>query len=101
MLGREPLHQLGFSRLEEFGAQRLGKGDEVLGVASSRGVDLTRGRELLEPELADRLQHAEAWIRAGGRQRPHQALVSESGDPIEGVGVSGCQGVRGNDSSIP
>ena len=85
MLGREPLEQLGFGRLEELGAQRLGKRHEVLGVATSRGVDLARGRELLETELPDRLQHAEARVRAGCRHGPHQTLVGEGGDPGEDV----------------
>ena len=84
-LGRESLEQLGLGRLEELGAQRLGERHEVLGVATSRGVDLARGRELLETELPDRLQHAEARVRAGCRHGPHQALVGEGGDPGEDV----------------
>ena len=66
-------------------AQRLGKGHEVGGVATSRGVQLARGRELLEPELPDRLQHAEARVRVGCGQGPHQTLVGEGGDAGEDI----------------
>src|SRR5215208_1257136 len=46
---------------------------------------LTARRELFEGILADRGEHAEAWLAVGPILLPHQALLDERGEPVQDV----------------
>ena len=66
-------------------AQHLDQVRAIVRVRYARGRLLAAGRELLQGELADRLQHPEARTDLGGRcaHRPHEALVHQCGDERE------------------
>ena len=54
-----------------------------------RGLD--RGLELLDRELANRLEHPEALLAEAARPSPHEALVEERRERVE-IGVADCLG---------
>lgn len=60
MLGLEPVEPGHLTRTDKLRIDGLDQVEEVLGMAAPRFLDLASGLELIEAELADRLEHREA-----------------------------------------
>src|SRR5437763_3404539 len=68
-------------------ARGLTEREEVLGVAASKRVALARTAELLERELADRLEHPVALLAEPPGAAAQEALVKQRSESVE-IGVA-------------
>jgi hypothetical protein len=76
---------LGLPGAGEVGLGGHGEGQVVLGVAPGERLQLAGGRQLLAPELADRLHHGEPRVAGGGPGPGDQRLVDQRGHRVERV----------------
>ena len=86
MLGLETVEPGAGLRSHQVRLGLLGKCQEVFGMATLEGGQLTAGLQLLKGVLPDRLQHREARLALGGLLRAEEALFDQRAHAIEDVG---------------
>ena len=79
----EPLEPDHLVRAQELGLGRLDEREEALRVAAPPLLKLTLLLQLLERELADRLQQTEARLAVGPVALADEALVDERGQHLQ------------------
>jgi hypothetical protein len=79
----EPVEHFTLRGAHDAARRRLGEADEVACVPGAQVVPAAELHRLLDGELADRLQHREAWVAADPLRLADEALLDERGQRVE------------------
>ena len=98
VLGLQPFHPPPLHRGEERLLDAFQQTPAPAGQPLHRRIGFAGRRQLLQPELPDRLQHPKPRFAIRRRHLLHQTLVDEGGDAVEHGGVSSQRMPRASDA---